>query len=125
MKKISKSVFLLLILLLPVIIFSQVNKAIIQNIEINANDNINISDLLTRSGLAANSPYDPLKNPEIASGINNYLHNRGYLYARVNKISTRYNSDSSLVDLTIQVEPGPLVQFGKISISSDSIAASV
>lgn len=67
--------------------------------------------------------YDPKRVQDYASKIEIYLQQQGYLYARVNKIEVIYNSDSTAVDVKILGNPGSLVSFGNITITSDSIDA--
>lgn len=67
--------------------------------------------------------YNPDLNIRYAAKMEEYLRQKGYLYARISRIAARYNQDSSSVNLEVSGKPGSLVLFGNISVTSDSIDA--
>ena len=98
------------------------NPAVISDVQFGAAfEKINSLDLQKESGLMNNARFVSSQINYYADKITRYLNRQGYLYAKIDKISSIFSNDSATVKLFISGTPGKIVRVGKINITSDSL----
>jgi outer membrane protein insertion porin family len=114
----KKVFFIFFLFLIPALSFGQ---AKIASIDFRGNDFFSSRTLQDYMVLKRDRDFNSFQFDADLKAIRSRYKTNGFLFAKIDSMSIRYNYDSSLVDLSIIINEGEQVKVGKIELSGNKV----
>lgn len=112
---------IIIILFLSTTNAQTLNRAVISNIKFNGDYSISDEEMTEIMDLEKNKLFEHSKIQSKVKKLINYFQESGYLYARIDSVTTRYSGDNKNVDIVFHGLSGSLTYYGVINILADSL----
>ncbi len=97
------------------------NRTVISGIYFNGDFKISDKKMSSAMGIGKNSIFDKSQLKPIVDKLLNFLNDKGYLYAQIDSVTTKYNPANKAVTLNFYGRSGDPAYYGEIKITADSL----